>query len=96
VDVLERDDCSVELAALYNFHGEYQKALDLLESKKFHPWEGGEGQVLLQYSRACLALGEKAFHDGKYDLALKYFEKSVQTPDNLGEKISPFTIYGSY
>jgi tetratricopeptide (TPR) repeat protein len=89
VDVLERDDCSVELAALYNFHGEYQKALDLLESKKFHPWEGGEGQVLLQYSRACLALGEKAFHDGKYDLALKYFEKSVQTPDNLGEKYHP-------
>jgi len=88
-DVIERDDSCVELAALYNFHGEYRKALDLLEGRKFHPWEGGEGQVLLQYARAYLGLGKSAFQEGEFDLALDYFEKSAQPPDNLGEKFHP-------
>ena len=87
--ILSRDDFSVELAALYNFTGQYEKALELLENKNFHPWEGGEGQVLRQYTYSCLKLGQKALQDNEPQKALTYFEKSLDTPDNLGEKYHP-------
>ncbi|WP_430934880.1 DUF5107 domain-containing protein [Saccharicrinis sp. 156] len=84
-----RDDFSVELAALYNFNGQHRKALDLMENRSFHPWEGGEGQVLKQFTEACLKLGQEALKKGDAKTALQYFEKSMNTPDNLGEKYHP-------
>lgn len=87
--IMTRDDFSVELAALYNFSGGYNSALELLENHNFHPWEGGEGQVLKQYTHACLKLGEIALQEGDASTALVYFEKSLNTPDNLGEKYHP-------
>jgi len=87
--VFIRDDFSVEKAALYNFIGEYEKVIELLTHRNFHPWEGGEGQVLKQYSFAWLKLGQRALADGNGDLALECFEKSIDTPDNLGEKYHP-------
>ena len=88
-DVLSRDDFSVELAALYNYTGDGQKALDLLNSRVFHPWEGGEGQVLKQYTYACLALGRQAYDRGDANEAIACITKSLDTPDNLGEKYHP-------
>jgi tetratricopeptide (TPR) repeat protein len=87
--ILTRDDFTVELAALYNFIGDCKSALQLIESKKFHPWEGGEGQVLRQYSNACLRLGEIELQKGRAKEALVYFNKAENTPDNLGEKYHP-------
>ncbi|UZR96858.1 DUF5107 domain-containing protein [Chondrinema litorale] len=87
--ILSRDDFSVELAALYNYAVRYEKALDLLTHRNFHPWEGGEGQVLKQYTYACLKLGQQALAKGDAKLAITYFEKSLNTPDNLGEKYHP-------
>lgn len=87
--ILTRDDFSVELAALYNFKGQYAEALELLENKKFHPWEGGEGQVLRQYTYSCLKLGQIALRNKDAKLAFEYFSKSFETPDNLGEKYHP-------
>ena len=84
-----RDDFCVELAALCNFDGQHQKALDLMESRRFHPWEGGEGQVLRLYTHACLKLGQKALKTGNARKALEYFIKSMDTPYNLGEKYHP-------
>lgn len=84
-----RDDFSVELAALYNFSGNYTSALELLENRNFHPWEGGEGMVLKQFTHACLKLGQTALQNGDAFTALQYFEKSINTPDNLGEKYHP-------
>ncbi len=87
--IMSRDDFSVELAALYNFNGLYNEALSILQNRNFHPWEGGEGQVLKQYTHACLKLGELALKNGDTLRALEYFEKSISTPDNLGEKYHP-------
>ncbi|MEE4116512.1 MAG: DUF5107 domain-containing protein [Marinilabiliaceae bacterium] len=87
--IMTRDDFSVELAALYNFSGDYNTALELLENRNFHPWEGGEGMVLKQFTHACLKLGQTALQDGDASTALEYFEKSLNTPDNLGEKYHP-------
>jgi len=87
--VLSRDDFSVELAALYNLTGQSKVALELLTSRNFHPWEGGEGQVLKQYSYACLNLGQRALAENDASLALRFFNESFDTPDSLGEKYHP-------
>jgi len=84
--VLDRDDATVELATLYNQTGQAQKALDLLLSRSFHPWEGGEGKVLRQYTTARLQLGQSALEADDAATALEHFELAMQTPDRLGEK----------
>lgn len=84
--VLDRDDATVELAALYNETGQPRKALDLLTSRSFHPWEGGEGKVLRQYTTARLLLGQSALAIGDAKGALTHFKLAMETPDRLGEK----------
>ncbi|NMH86852.1 DUF5107 domain-containing protein [Flavivirga algicola] len=87
--ILERDDFSVELAALYNFTGQYDEAMKVMQSKNFHPWEGGEGQVIRQYTYTCLRKGQEALVSGSPEKALEYFNDAENTPDNLGEKYHP-------
>ena len=87
--ILERDDFSVELVALYNFTGQYDKALGVMQNKKFHPWEGGEGQVIRQYTYSCLRKGQELLAANNAEKALEYFNKAENTPDNLGEKYHP-------
>lgn len=87
--LVQRDDFCVELSALLNYAGQYDKALELLSSRNFHPWEGGEGQVLKQYSYACLQKGSSELDKGYTPNALNWFKKSIDTPDNLGEKFHP-------
>ncbi len=87
--VLERDDCCVELAGLLNLAGRPAEALDLLGSRRFHPWEGGEGAVLRQYTSARLMLGRKALETGDAAAALEHFSLSMDTPLNLGEAYHP-------
>lgn len=87
--VLDRDDATVELATLYNETAQPQKALDLLLSRSFHPWEGGEGKVLRQYTTAHLLLGQSRLEQGDAAAALEHFERTLQTPDRLGEKYHP-------
>ena len=56
----ERDDLAAELATLYNDLGRHADALAFLASRRFHPWEGGEGLVSGQYVRAHLRLAQAA------------------------------------
>jgi len=86
---VERDDAAVELAALYNATDQPGKALELLSSRRFHPWEGGEGKVLRQYTAARLQLGQKALEKGEASTALEHFKSALDTPDHLGEKYHP-------
>lgn len=58
--VRQRDDLSVELCALYNQTGRPADALALVSSRRFQPWEGGEGGPLGQWVRSHLALGRQA------------------------------------
>jgi tetratricopeptide (TPR) repeat protein len=83
--VRQRDDLSVEIAALYNQTGKHERARDLLASRQFQPWEGGEGLVLDQYVRTHLALGRKALAEGQPLKARRLFEAALQVPPNIGE-----------
>ena len=83
--VHQRDDASVELAALYNLLDRPAEALALLTSRRFHPWEGGEGAVLRQYTAARLRLGQHALTAGDAAGAFEHFAHAMDTPPNLGE-----------
>lgn len=84
-----RDDLSVELASLYNQTRHYGKALNIVRSRKFQPWEGGEGLALGQHVRTHLALGRRALQQGEAVEARRSFEAALDAPDNLGEANHP-------
>ena len=83
--VADRDDCIVSLVELYNVTEQPDLALDTLLHRRFHPWEGGEGKVLLQYTTARLLLGQRSLENGDAAAALEQFELAMQAPQNLGE-----------
>jgi len=83
--VASRDDLSVELALLYNQVGQPEEALKVLLSRKFQPWEGGEGLVLSQYVRANLLLGQKALAAGDISEAILRFEAAGNPPQSISE-----------
>ncbi len=80
-----RDDLTVELITLLNQTGRYDEALCRLESRRFSPWEGGEGLVSAQYVAAHKALGHSALAAGDAAQALGHFEAARHYPENLGE-----------
>jgi len=80
-----RDDLSVELAALYNQTRQHEKALSLIQSRRFQPWEGGEGLALGQHVRTHLALGRRALAIGDFAEAKRLFQAASDCPENLGE-----------
>jgi tetratricopeptide (TPR) repeat protein len=80
-----RDDLSVELATLYNGERKPLQALAILQSRKFGPWEGGEGLVLGQYVRANVLLAREALDAGNTQEALARLHTASVPPENLSE-----------
>jgi tetratricopeptide (TPR) repeat protein len=87
--VRSRDDLSVELCALYNQTGRPERALEILASRTFQPWEGGEGLALRQHVRANLLVGRRALAAGDTRCAIRPFEAALGAPANLGEAHHP-------
>jgi tetratricopeptide (TPR) repeat protein len=83
--VASRDDLTVEYVTLLNQCGRCEEALELLASRRFSPWEGGEGLVSAQYVHAHRSLGKTALVDGRFVEALRHFEEARHYPENLGE-----------
>lgn len=80
-----RDDLVVEKAALLNLCGRYAETIDLLDSRIFHPWEGGEGRVVAQYQTARVELAKIAIAGKRYEEAISLLEECLDYPENLGE-----------
>ena len=85
----QRDDLSVELAALYNQTGSPEKALAVMEARRFQPWEGGEGLALGQFVAAQVALARRAVAEGHYAGAIRRLERTLEPPESLGEAWHP-------
>jgi len=82
---LSRDDTYLERINLYNNLGENDRALQLINERKFHPWEGGEGKVPFQYITANIELAKQYFQNKNYAKAIPYLEAAKTYPHNLGE-----------
>jgi tetratricopeptide (TPR) repeat protein len=83
--VSERDDLYLERAAMYNFIGKHKKAYDLIMSRQFHPWEGGEGKVSGQYMYSLVEIAKQHIEKGDFSAAIAQLEQAQAYPHNLGE-----------
>lgn len=82
---LDRDDVYLERITILNFMGEYEKALDLIRKRQFHPWEGGEGKVSGQYVYSLVQLAKKRLTGGDFSTAVSLLEEAQDYPHSLGE-----------
>jgi tetratricopeptide (TPR) repeat protein len=87
--VSQRDDLCVAYAHLLLSAGRSAEALELLEARRFQPWEGGEGQVLGCWERACLALARSALTAGDAATAVTRLDVALNPPESLGEARHP-------
>ena len=83
--VSQRDDLTVELIALLNQSGQPEQAMKMLLSRRFNPWEGGEGLVSAQYVWSHVLIGRSLLERGAWDQALAHFSAAREYPQNLGE-----------
>ncbi|MWV57787.1 DUF5107 domain-containing protein [Rathayibacter sp. VKM Ac-2754] len=84
--VEERDDLSVVSARLLTAVGRHEEALRALTSRRFQPWEGGEGQVLGAWDDACLAAVRSAADP---ETARSAVLAALTPPPTLGEARHP-------
>lgn len=89
--VKDRDNLYLEYITLLNLTGEYQKAYDLIMSRSFHPWEGGEGKVPMQYIYSLVFSASDKIKNKDYKSAEGLILKTFTYPHNLGEG----KLYGS-
>ena len=81
----ERDDLYLEYATLLNQLGRYDEALRMIDARRFHPWEGGEGKVPEQYQQARRGLARQALAEGRPEEGLRWVDECFVYPHNLGE-----------
>ena len=83
--VEQRDDVYLEYATLCNHLGNYNKAKELIDKRKFHPWEGGEGKVPTQYQLCRVELAKEYINKKDYTGAIELLCECLEYPYNLGE-----------
>lgn len=81
----QRDDLYLRYITLLNGTGRYEDALAALNSRRFHPWEGGEGKVSAQYRFALIHQAEEKLAKNEPEKAFSLLESSLTYPENLGE-----------
>lgn len=84
-NVCLRDDLYLEYATLLNQLGRYVEAIQWIDARKFHPWEGGEGKVTAQYQLARLELAKQYMEEARYEDALTRINECYVYPHHLGE-----------
>ena len=83
--VEQRDDLYLERITLFNNTGAYETARQLLATRQFHPWEGGEGKVIGQFLLCHLGLARQCLLNEQYHEALDLLSTLSVYPENLGE-----------
>ena len=79
-----RDDLYLEYVTLLNQLGRYEEAIRMIDARRFHPWEGGEGKVPAQYQLARVELVKACLKAGENQKALDLIEECFIYPHNLG------------
>ena len=81
----KRDDAFIEYITLHNLLGRYEEAYEWTMSRKFHPWEGGEGKITTQYTVALVEMAKKAMAAREWEKAKDLLTRALRYPENLGE-----------
>jgi tetratricopeptide (TPR) repeat protein len=90
-DLQGRDDLTVEYCRLLVDNDRAGEAVEILTSRPFAPWEGGEGRVISAWEQAHLRLVEAAEAQGDLEAAVSLLRQAIEIPENLGEARHPLT-----
>lgn len=82
---LKRDDLTAELLHLWHLAGKTEQAAGVLSSRKFHPWEGGEGKITSQFIINHLLRAWQHIHQQRPQQAEELLISALHYPDNLSE-----------
>ncbi|STU99369.1 putative transferase [Klebsiella pneumoniae] len=83
--VLKRDDLTAELLSLWNASGHYADAAAILDTRVFHPWEGGEGKITGQYLLNQLHRALQFIERGAFKQATDCLKAALRYPTIWGE-----------
>ncbi|WP_162257757.1 DUF5107 domain-containing protein [Agromyces sp. Root81] len=89
--VLRRDDLTVSWCRLLARSGRALEALEIMSTRPFAPWEGGEGQTIAAWEELALALSDAAREGGDLDAAASFARRAIELPSSLGEVRHPLT-----
>jgi tetratricopeptide (TPR) repeat protein len=78
----QRDDSLTRLILLCLADGQYDRALDILTTHRFHNWEGSS-EIRNVYVEARLLRGRRHLQEGRTAEALKDFSAAQEFPANL-------------
>jgi tetratricopeptide (TPR) repeat protein len=81
--VTKRDDSLSRAISLKIFAGKYDKAIELLGSRRFAVWEGGTLNVADSWTDAHILRGRRLLAEGRHKEAQADFQAAGSTPDNL-------------
>lgn len=81
----DRDDLYIEFVTLHSLTEDYQTAKNLLLSRSFHPWEGGEGKTSGQHILINIELARKALDENRLADAQALLEEAQVYPPNTSE-----------
>ena len=82
---LKRDDLTAELLHLWHLAGKTDHAAGILSSRKFHPWEGGEGKITSQFIINHLLRAWQHIQHQRPQQAEALLTAALHYPDNLSE-----------
>ena len=80
--VAKRDDALIREIVLLTVSGRADRALELLQGRRFRNWEGNS-QTHSVFVDACLAHGQKLAADQKPREALAIYQAALEYPENL-------------
>ena len=80
--VMKHDDAVMRLLSLYNVMGKYDKAIQIMDKRHFHLWEGG-GQIHGIYADSHMLKGMTLLAKKNYQKAIREFDLATQYPANL-------------
>ena len=83
--VMQRDDCALDMVVLYVQLGRFDEARSLLLSRRFNIYEGGEGKLTRLHGWLYTLLGRKAALAGDGAQALDWYKTALVFPANYGE-----------
>ena len=83
--IQRRDDLVLEEITLLNQTGRYEEAMQKLDARIFHPWEGGEGKVSAQYQICRVELAKQALTRRDFEGAVRLLSECLDYPHHLGE-----------
>jgi len=83
VDVVKQDVSAPKaLVALYNLNGEYDEAIQFLDTHHFRTWEGGR-EIYWHYVDAHTLKAIELMNDQEYEHAITHLDSALLYPENL-------------